>query len=492
MTSFIMTNTYLITLEELYFKYFQEKATTITEIPIAGSDRHYFRMQSEHNRCIGTYNFHITENKSFIYFAQHFKSKNINVPEVYIYTEDYRAYLQEDVGSRDLFYCLQNDHHSEATDIMIRKSLSELVRMQIIGHQNLDYSYCFNGTAFDYNAILADLFYFKYYFLRPQKIEYDGQAIVMNFQHLAQFLLEAKSQYFMMRDFQSRNILVENEKVFLIDFQGGKLGPLQYDIISFLWQARGGFTMEEREKYLQIYIDEVKKVEPNFDEKDFRKYYDGFLLIRLLQVLGSYGYRGIFEKRAHFLASIPLALSNIEHWLNTRELPIDIQALLGTLRELVSPEIANKYKPTTSQASDLVVEINSFSYKVGLPVDESGNGGGYIFDCRPILNPGRLEPYKLLTGRDRPVQEFLLTKTKMPAFLDHVFAIADHAVQSYIERDFHHLQINFGCTGGQHRSVFAADQTAQYLEKKYGVKIVLKHIEQEKKNWVNTLDTEKK
>lgn len=486
-----MNNSYLTTLEDLFFKYFQEKATIITEIPIAGSDRHYFRMQGGEHRCIGTYNYHITENKSFLYFAHHFKSKGIQVPEVYIYTEDYKAYLQEDVGGKDLFYYLQNDHHSEYTDRLIRKSLTEVVKMQIIGHQDLDYSYCFNGTSFDYNAILADLFYFKYYFLRPQKIEYDGQAVVMNFQILAQFLLEAKSQYFMMRDFQSRNILVQNEDVCLIDFQGGKLGPLQYDIISFLWQARGGFTMEEREKYLQIYIEEVKKIEPSFDEKEFRKYYDGFLLIRLLQVLGSYGYRGIFEKRAHFLASIPLALQNIEYWLDNKKLPIDISALLTTLKELVSPKIADKYKTEGSKSSNLVVEINSFSYRVGLPTDDSGNGGGYIFDCRPILNPGRLDAYKALTGRDRPVQEFLITKTKMPAFLDHVFAIADQAVQSYIERDFNHLQINFGCTGGQHRSVFAADQTAQYLEKKYGVKVILTHIEQEKKNWINTLDSEK-
>ena len=269
----------------------------------------------------------------------------------------------------------------------------------------------------------------------------------------------------MFRDCQSRNVMIHENKPYFIDYQGGRKGALQYDAASLLWQAGAKIPIEIKNELFDFYMEEVSKL-IMIDKKDFKERYNGFVLIRILQVLGAYGFRGLIERRAHFLESIVPALENVKYFIdNIKNLP----ELNNVLKQLVASDIF-KYTKFDGSQKKLEVEINSFSFKRGLPKEENGNGGGFIFDCRGLHNPGRYEPYKQLHGKDKPVIEFLETQSKAKEFLEHVWQTVDIAIENYLERDFEHLQINFGCTGGQ---------TALHLKNKYNAKVKIKHIERE-------------
>jgi P-loop ATPase protein family/Phosphotransferase enzyme family len=288
----------------------------------------------------------------------------------------------------------------------------------------------------------------------------------------------------MFRDFQSRNIIIKNDECFFIDYQGGMKGALQYDVASLLWQARAELSEEWKDNLLAYYIDEVSKLlHKPVDRITFISQYNGYVLIRLLQVLGAYGFRGLFERKAQFLSSIPLALRNLQFFMENKRIGIATPEFDRMLKLMVSKEIVERFTSTqANEQTPLVITVNSFSYKKGIPKDSSDNGGGFVFDMRGILNPGRFDEYKKLSGKDKPVQDFLEQRTKMNAFLNSVWDLIDITVEDYLQRDFSSLQINFGCTGGQHRSVYAAEQTARHLRNKYKVKVILTHTNQE--NWV--------
>lgn len=206
-------------------------------------------------------------------------------------------------------------------------------------------------------------------------------------------------------------------------------------------------------------------------------------MIRLLQVMGAYGFRGLFERKAHFLASIPLALRNLKFFIENKRIGIVMPEFTRVLKLVVTDEMIERFEPPqANEQTPLLIHINSFSYRTGIPNDESENGGGFVFDMRGILNPGRFDEYKKLSGKDKPVQDFLEQRTKMNEFLNSVWDLVDITVETYLKRDFSSLMINFGCTGGQHRSVYAAEQTARHLKNKYKVKVVLSHTNQ--LNWV--------
>jgi len=308
-----------------------------------------------------------------------------------------------------------------------------------------------------------------------------------DFEALSAYLTKTEYKYFMFRDFQSRNIIVNNEDVFFIDYQGGMQGALQYDVASLLWQAKAELSDEWKTKLLNDYIDEIDSLlQKSIDRNIFISQYNGYVLIRLLQVLGAYGFRGLFERKAHFLASIPLALRNMKWFVENKRVGLSLPEFDRMLKIVVSDEIVQRFEPV--QATDttpLVVTINSFSYKRLLPEDESGNGGGFMFDCRGILNPGRYNEYKALSGKDKPVIDFLEQRTRMNDFLNSIFDIVDISVEDYLKRDFASLSINFGCTGGQHRSVYAAEQTARHLRNKYKIKVRLHHMNEA--NWVKEI-----
>ncbi len=478
----------------LYKKWKGTDAVSIDLLPQSGSERRYFRLHDNKESVIGTYGANIKENETFIYFSDHFKKKQLAVPQILAISEDKQFYLQEDFGDVSLLNHLESKGFTDEVYELFKKSLEALAQLQVRGDEGLNYNKCLTNKEFGKQAIMADLLYFKYYFLDALRKPYDKQKLIDDFEALSNYLTHTEYKYFMFRDFQSRNIMVtEDNNVHFIDYQGGMKGAPQYDVASMLWQARANLPDKWKYDLLEDYIDAFENtIGESVNRNIFQSQYNGYVLIRLLQVLGAYGFRGLFERKAQFLTSIPLALSNLKEFFEHQSLGISVPEFGKVLDICVADEVIQQFTPT--QATDttpLLIKIHSFSYRKQIPDDNSGNGGGFVFDCRGILNPGRVESMKTQTGRDKEVKDFLEQQTKMPEFLNSVFDIVDITVEEYIKRDFESLVISFGCTGGQHRSVYAADAMARHLRNKFKVKIELLHIEQEAKNWINPLSEKK-
>ena len=471
-------------IENLYNTKYAQPWDRIQKIPQSGGDRIYFRISTGTQTIIATYNNNIKENQTFIYFANYFYAKGMPVPQIIAVNEACNTYLQEDVGAVSLLDILEKEGKTERVFSLFQKSLTALAQLQIVGAKGLDYTQCVTSKYFVKHSILTDLLYYKYYFLDTLQYPYDKQALIDEFELLSDQLAVNHFDNFMFRDFQSRNIMVHQEEVYFIDFQGGMQGGLPYDVASLLWQAKAGLSNEWKEKLLNHYIQELQKLLPgSIEASAFKKQYNGFVLLRLLQVMGAYGFRGLFERKAHFLSSIPLGLENLKSFLQTYDLDKDTPVFASILKWMVSDEVIARFTPPTANAdTPLVITIHSFSYKKGIPADTTDNGGGFVFDMRGILNPGRIEAYKNQSGMDKPVQDFLEQRTKMNVFLNSVWDLIDITVEDYLKRGFTSLQINFGCTGGQHRSVYAAEQTARHLRNKYKIKVLLTHTNKE--NWV--------
>ncbi|MEI9806694.1 MAG: RNase adapter RapZ [Bacteroidota bacterium] len=480
--------------KNLYTNWKGTEPLAVDVLPISGSERRYFRVHGKDHSVIGTYGANIKENESFIYFSENFHKKNLEVPEIYAVSPDRIYYLQEDFGDVSLLNCLEADGFTRPVYDLFKKSLEALASLQVKGDKNLDYKRCLTNKEFGKEAIMADLLYFKYYFLDALRKPYDKQKLIKDFEALSNYLTHTEYKYFMFRDFQSRNIFVKKDNsVHFIDYQGGMKGAPQYDAASMLWQARANLPDEWKEKLLDDYMQAFENlIDAPLDKMVFRSQYNGYVLIRLLQVLGAYGFRGLFERKAQFLTAIPLGLHNLKEFFKNQSLGISVPEFRKVLDLCVSDEVIQQFTPT--QATDttpLLVKICSFSYRKAMPVDETENGGGFVFDCRGILNPGRIEHMKTQTGRDKEVKDYLEQQTKMLDFLNSVFDIVDMTVEEYIKRGFESLMISFGCTGGQHRSVYAADAMARHLRNKFKVKIELRHMIQDEKNWQNPLPATK-
>jgi len=462
-------------------------ADRIEKLPQSGSDRIYFRIYAGDKTYIGTFNLNIKENETFIYFSEHFIKLRLPMPQVHAVNEEKTIYIQDDLGTDSLLDKLEQHGHNDYTYSLYQQTLRELAKVQILGDNQLDYERCLTAKEFGRQAIMSDLLYFKYYFLDTLKTPYDKQAMLNDFERLSDYLGDSSVKYFLFRDFQSRNVIVNDDRVHFIDFQGGMKGALQYDVASLLWQAKANLSEEWKDKLLNGYINEVELLlNEQIDRKMFLSQYNGYVLIRLLQVLGAYGFRGLFERKAHFLSSIPLALLNLRFFIENKTIGIVTPEFDRMLQLVVSDEIIARFETVkANENTPLVVKICSFSYKKGCPVDDTENGGGFMFDLRGILNPGRFDEYKCFTGRDKEVKDFLEQKTKMTDFLNSVFDIVDIAVADYIKRGFSSLMVSFGCTGGQHRSVYAADALARHLKNKFAVKTQVCHVVQDAKNWIN-------
>jgi aminoglycoside/choline kinase family phosphotransferase len=478
---------YQLLLTKLFEDWSGESAVKMDQLAQAGSDRRYFRIHGATRSAIGAYNAEFKENKAFIRFTQHFWNKQLPVPEIYAENLLNHVYLQEDLGDVQLFNLLPPVGEPWNDDLvnLYKKTVASLADLQITGGQDLDYSACYPRAAFDKQSMMWDLNYFKHYFLKLAKVPFDEQALEDDFQKFTNYLLLADCNFFLFRDFQSRNIMIKDNKPYFIDYQGGRKGALQYDVASLLYQAKGGVPENIKKEVLNYYTDKVESL-ISIDRDFFVDMYYGYVLIRCLQTLGAYGFRGLYERREHFLTSIPFAIDQIEQILGMIKMPVKLPELFKCLELIVKSDQFEGFDKKRYKDSPLTVKINSFSYKkTGYPPDPTANGGGFVFDCRFIENPGRYDDYKHLTGRDKPVIEFLKANGEMDAFLQNVFGITDNAVENYLERNFESLMVNFGCTGGQHRSVYAADQLAKHLKDKYGVNIQITHIEQEKKGWIN-------
>jgi aminoglycoside/choline kinase family phosphotransferase len=468
-------------IEKLFLQYSNSAVTGIEKVPQSGSDRIYFRIITSKGNYIATCNQNVKENSTFISFSRHFKKCGCPVPEIYAVNDEQTIYIQQDLGDISLLNELEEKGYTDEVFDLFKKSLHALANMQIRADDGLNYDDCITSKEFGKQAIISDLLYFKYYFLDTLKIPYDKEKLIDDFDALSNYLSHVDHKYFMFRDFQSRNVMVQNGEVFFIDYQGGMKGALQYDVASLLWQAKAELSDKWKNDLLLYYMNCVEEIlNKPIDKNRFESQYNGYVLIRLLQVLGAYGFRGLFERKAHFLTSIPLALKNLQWFFRNSSVGIVLPEFERLLKLIVADDIIDRFIPHRATAeTPLVVKVNSFSYlKSGYPKDETINGGGFVFDCRGILNPGRIEEFKQQTGRDKGVKDFLEQQTRMPEFLNNVYNIADIAVEDYINRGFESLMINFGCTGGQHRSVYAADALVRHLRNKFGVKIELNHMEQ--------------
>jgi aminoglycoside/choline kinase family phosphotransferase len=476
-------------LEKLFEEHFEKKAETIEALAVSGSDRRYYRITCGKTTCIGTYNTNVAENNTYFYFTELFRKHQINVPEVYKTSKDRRAYLQQDLGKTSLFDLVTKDGYTEPVRKLYHKALAQLAKVQWIAGRDADYKQCFASRQFDEKAIMADLLYFKYYFADLQNIPYDRSLLMSEMELLSKDLGRVQPQTFMYRDFQSRNIMVHDGKIYFIDFQGGMQGPPQYDIASLLWQARAQLPGAWKEDLLNGYISSLNDLHiSRMDEIHFRRGYVQFVLVRLLQVLGSYGFRGLLQHKAHFITSIGPALKNLQLFLSDHPQTPAYPELRSLLEKLSSSEMQDRYTTVPSaEKPKLEVQISSFSYKTGLPKPTNSHGGGYVFDCRGILNPGRYAAYKFLTGNDEMVRQFLERETRMPDFMNYVYSLVSINIEDYIARGFEQLSVAFGCTGGQHRSVYAANQLAAYLKTRYNVEVSVTHLNEKK--WVQQEET---
>ena len=468
-------------LQQLFEQHFHTPASNIKPLQgqLGGSGRNIIRLSTPQQSAIGIlYNVR-EENAAFLEFSRHFRRHGLSVPEIYAEDLNRGAYLEEDLGDTTLFEFLSKNRTGENIAPLAveayRKVVAELPRFQIEAGRDLNYKLCYPRGSFDRQSISWDLNYFKYYFLRLAGIPFNEQALEDDFDSLTNFLLTANCDYFLYRDFQSRNVLLKEGRPFFVDYQGGRKGALQYDIASLLYDAKADLPPELRQQLLDFYIEKVGGF-IELSREAFLHHYYSYVYVRILQALGAYGFRGFYERKAHFLQSVPYALKNLRWLLHNVKLPVALPTLMEAFNSMLASE---KLQGLASEAENLTVRITSFSFHRGLPKDETGHGGGFVFDGRSLPNPGREERFKPLTGRDAAVIDYLNQQESVHQFLASVMSLVDASVSEYKRRGFKSLMVSFGCTGGQHRSVYLAEQLAKRLRGRNGVDVVVQHRELE-------------
>ena len=482
------------TLDKLFKEKYGREPQIVTPMTGSASPRQYYRLSAGDDSCMGVIGTDKPENEAFVALSRHFMSKGIPVPEVYAVSEDGMSYIQEDLGNEILFDRYAKARKSgeglEEAEALLLRTMQLLPKIQFDGASDLDFNVCHPQKAFKWRSAMFDLNYFKYCFLKATGLEFHEMLLQDDFERFADDLSScglplcpdsdaskmaefADVPTFFYRDFQARNVMVRDNQPYFIDFQGGRRGPIYYDVASFVWQARAKYSPQMKERMLDVYLGSLSQYIP-VDREVFMTNLRLFLLFRYLQVLGAYGFRGWTEHKANFITSIPAAVEALKELIST---PFErypyLMKVLGELLDLP------RFAPHKEYEGKLKVTVHSFSFKKGIPQDPSGNGGGYVFDCRSIHNPGRYEPYKKLTGRDEPVVRFLEDDGEVSGFLEHVYGVVDPHVETYAGRGFSSLMVSFGCTGGQHRSVYCAEHLAAHLVQKYpDIVVHLIHREQ--------------
>ncbi len=474
-------------LEKLFDQHFHAPVERMQPLQgqLGGSGRRIIRLASEKFSAIGIRYDVREENAAFLEFSRHFRKHKLPVPEIYAEDLGQGAYLEEDLGDTTLFEFLsQNRDGDEIAPQVVeayRNVVAVLPRFQVEAGRDLNYRRCYPRHSFDRQSIAWDLNYFKYYFLRLAGIPFSEQALEDDFARLTKFLLAADRDYFLYRDFQSRNVMLREGQPFFLDYQGGRKGALQYDIASLLYDAKADLPPPLREQLLHHYLERLGTF-VELDREAFMRHYYAYVYVRIMQALGAYGFRGFYERKPHFLQSVPYALKNLRWLLHNAELPIALPALLGAFQNMLGSEklLGLSFSEQASEADNLRVRIFSFSFHQGMPTDETGHGGGFVFDARSIPNPGREERFKSLTGKDAPVIEYLNQQESAHQFLASVMSLVDASVSDYQRRGFKNLMVSFGCTGGQHRSVYLAERLAKHLRGRSGVEVVVRHRQLEK------------
>ncbi|MFQ5638424.1 MAG: phosphotransferase [bacterium] len=464
-------------LQNLFETHFGEKVTRTAPVNADGSNRKLNPIHRDRHTAIGVENHDLAENTAFVAFSRHFHKSGLPVPEIYSENLAENIYLEEDLGDTTLFdqLAVTRDEHTafpEKTQRIYEKVVRTLPSFQIQAGNSLDYRVCYPRAMFDEQSIMWDLNYFKYYFLKLGQIHFNEQKLEDDFQNFTEFLLQADRDYFLYRDFQSRNIMIRQGEPYFIDYQGGRKGALQYDIASLLFDAKADIPSPVRDQLLQSYLTAVNEL-ISLDRESFMKFYYGYVLIRIMQAMGAYGFRGFYERKSHFLQSVPFAIRNLESVMRTGELPVELPTMTDCFQRIVQ---STRLRELGDVKLPVTVRIQSFSYKHGLPQDETGHGGGFIFDCRCLPNPGRLKKYKRQSGLDNGVTAFLEKESEVHSFLTRVRDLISQVVENYQNRNFSQLTVSFGCTGGQHRSVFCAERLAEFLRKKYQANVEISHL----------------
>lgn len=469
-------------LKRLFEKHYGFAAEEVQQLQgkLGGSGRIIVRLSGRGQSAVGILHSVPEENRAFIDFSRHFRRHGLPVPEIYAQDLDQGAYLEEDLGDTTLFDLLGAHRRGDSIDAdaveAYRKTVAVLPRFQIEAGRDLNYKVCYPRPSFDRQSINWDLNYFKYYFLRLAGVPFNEQALEDDFGRLTRFLLAAPHDYFLYRDFQSRNVMLRAGDPWFVDYQGGRKGALQYDIASLLFDGKANLPPEVRQQLLDHYLDCLAGY-IKLDRAAFMEHYYAYVYVRILQALGAYGFRGFYERKTHFLESVPYALKNLRWLAANVKLPIALPALMEALDRIASSE---KLQSLAVSAASLTVRIFSFSFHRDKPEDTSGNGGGFVFDARSLPNPGREERFRPFTGKDDVVIEYLERQESVRHYLEWVFAMVDASVAAYQTRGFSDLMVSFGCTGGQHRSVYLAEQLAKHLRGRDGLQVAVRHIEMEK------------
>jgi aminoglycoside/choline kinase family phosphotransferase len=465
-------------LKQLFEKHFGTPVEQVQPLQgqLGGSGRKIIRLAGNGRTAVGVLYDVREENRAFIEFTRHFRRHGLPVPEIYAEELDRGAYLEEDLGDTTLFEFLSGNRRGEAISADVveayRKVVAVLPRFQIEAGRDLNYKFCYPRNSFDRQSIAWDLNYFKYYFLRLAGIPFSEQGLEDDFIRLTNFLLTAGRDYFLYRDFQSRNIMLRDGNPFFLDYQGGRRGALHYDIASLLYDAKADLPPALRQELLEEYLKHLRRW-IDFKPETFMQHYYAYVYVRIMQAMGAYGFRGFFERKSHFLQSVPYALKNVRWLLENAEVPVEMPTLLQALKAML---VSETLQSVSAETDRLTVRVFSFSFHQDLPKDDSGNGGGFVFDCRALPNPGREERYKIHTGKDAEVIEYLRKHDVVHQFLANITSLVDASLSNYQSRGFKNLMVSFGCTGGQHRSVYLAEQLAKHLHGRSGVDVVVRHL----------------
>jgi aminoglycoside/choline kinase family phosphotransferase len=469
-------------LNRLFEEHFGSPVTRVQPLQgeLGGSGRQIIRLSGATSAAIGIVYGVREENAAFLEFSRHFRKHGLPVPEIYGEDLDHGVYLEEDLGNTTLYEFLSKNRSGEKIARPVveayRKVVEVLPRIQVQAGRDLNYKACYPIGSFERQSIAWDLNYFKYYFLRLAGVPFNEHALEDDFGRLTDFLMTASREYFLYRDFQSRNILLRDGQPFFVDYQGGRKGALQYDIASLLFDAKADLPPDLRQQLLDHYLDSLAGF-LDLDRSAFMQHYYAYVYVRIMQALGAYGFRGFYERKEHFLQSVPYAMKNLRWLLHNVTLPIELPTLMAAFQGMLASE---KLRGLDAEGGNIAVRIFSFSFHHSFPKDETGNGGGFVFDARSLPNPGREERFKPLTGKDVPVIEYLNQQESVRQFFAGVTSLVDASVGSYRQRGFKHLMVSFGCTGGQHRSVYLAEQLAKHFRARKGVEVAVRHLELEK------------
>lgn len=465
-------------LRRLFERHFGAPAQSVQPLrsQLGASNRKLFRLSNAQHRAIGVLYGVREENVAFLKFSRHFFKHGLPVPAIYGEDRDGGAYLEEDLGDTTLYEFLSSHRSGEnlAPEVIAayRKVIAALPRFQVDAGRDFPYKFCYPRRSFDRQSIAWDLHYFKYYFLQLSGTPFHEQGLEDDFRRLTGFLLQADRKYFLYRDFQSRNVMLRDGDPCFLDYQGGRRGALQYDIASLLYDGKADLPPALRQQLLDEYLDQLSH-HIELDRDAFRRHYYAYVYVRIMQALGAYGFRGFYERKSHFLQSVPFALKNVRWLMENVELPIALPRLLETFRKVAASE---KLRGAPAPEK-LTVCVMSFSFHRGMPQDDSGHGGGFVFDARGLPNPGREERFQHVTGRDAAVMEYLGEHESVHQFLTSAEALVDASVNNYQQRGFKNLMVSFGCTGGQHRSVYLAEEMARHLRERNDIEVIVQHRE---------------